>query len=348
MKSMSKSLIAAAALLALAAGAQGQTPAPSTSQLNLYGLVDMSYGKSLFADVFRREKADFHSGGDNFSSEGNSTTRVGIKGAVDVGAGYKMNFRFETGGIDSEGGVNRDPDTGESGPFFRRQAWLGASGAFGEVRLGRQDSVPFQVMGEYDFNGQSNGVSALGYSLVAPWLPGRQSRSLQYMTPAFGPVKAHFGFVPKGNRGPDAKAIVSAAAKLNLGDISAAVAYQSKDSSASKDFASIAGSYDFKVVKVSLGYADGGKAIDGGTGHGPSLGVNVPIGSFTVGAQYGQNLDDDIKVRSVEVYANYEVFKNTYAYVEAGNWKTSLAVNPLDAAAKTKGTGYAVGVIFVF
>jgi len=68
MKKTSILIPTAIALAAAAGAAQAQTPAPSSSQLNLYGLVDVSYGKSLFADVFRREKADFHSGGDNFSS----------------------------------------------------------------------------------------------------------------------------------------------------------------------------------------------------------------------------------------------------------------------------------------
>lgn len=161
---MKKTVISAAILMASAGAAQ--------AQLSLYGLIDASYGKSLYSDIMGL-KADFHSGGDNGSSEGNSTTRVGIKGAVDVGSGVKANFRFETGGITSDGEVN------PGGAFFNRQAWFGFSGSFGEVRLGRQDSVSFQTMIDYDFNGASNGVSALGYTAVGPWLPGRQSRSLQ-------------------------------------------------------------------------------------------------------------------------------------------------------------------------
>ena len=142
---MKKALIPAALALGFVGTAQ--------AQLSLYGLIDASYGKSLLSDVFLRDKADFHSGGDNGSSEGNSTTRVGIKGAIDVGSGVKANFRFETGGIDSDGEVNG------GGSFFNRQAWFGLSGSFGEVRLGRQDSVSFQTMIDFDFNGASNGVS---------------------------------------------------------------------------------------------------------------------------------------------------------------------------------------------
>ena len=331
---MKKTAITAAILLASAGAAQ--------AQLSIYGLIDASYGKSLLGDVFLNEKADFHAGGDNGSSEGNSTTRVGIKGAVDVGSGIKANFRFETGGITSDGEVN------PGGAFFNRQAWFGFSGGFGEVRLGRQDSVSFQTMIDYDFNGASNGVSALGYTLTGPWLPGRQSRSLQYISPSMGGVTAQLGIVPKGNRGAGAKSVFSGGLKYASGPLSAAVSVQTKDSSTTENFMSVAGSYDFKVVKVMLGYADGGDYNQGGTGGGISAGFVAPIGSVNVGMLVAQNSDDNLKLRGVEFFVNSEIFKNTYAYAEAGNWKTSRAVNPLNSTAKRSGSGYAVGVIFAF
>jgi predicted porin len=331
---MKKTVISAAILLATAGAAQ--------AQMSIYGLIDASYGKSLLGDVFLGEKADFHAGGDNGSSEGNSTTRVGIKGTTDLGSGIKANFRFETGGITSDGEVN------PGGAFFNRQAWFGFSGGFGEVRLGRQDSVSFQTMIDYDFNGASNGVSALGYTLTGPWLPGRQSRSLQYISPSMGGVTAHVGIVPKGNRGPGAKSVFSGGLKYASGPLSVAVSMQTKDSSTTENFMSIGGSYDFGAAKVMLGYSDGGDWAQGGTGGGISAGFVAPIGSVNVGMLVAQNTDDDLKLRGVEFFVNSEIFKNTYAYFEAGNWKTSLAVNPLDAAAKRSGSGFAVGVIFAF
>ncbi|MCM0610355.1 MAG: porin [Ideonella sp. WA131b] len=338
---MKKNLIPAAVLMAFAGAAQ--------AQLSLYGLVDMSYGKSLFGDVFLAEKADFHSGGDNGSSEGNSTTRVGIKGGVDLGSGVKANFRFETGGINSDGGVNG------GGNFFDRQAWFGFSGNFGEVRLGRQDSVSFQTMIDYDFNGASNGLSALGYTLTAPWLPLRQSRSLQYISPNLGGFTAQLGLVPKGNRGSGANNVFSAGLKYGTGPLSVAVSMQTKENSAAQRFMSAAGSYDFKVAKLMLGYADGGDFNKGGTGSGFSAGLVAPVGNFNVGVLLAQNTDDDLKLRGAEVFVNSEIFKSTYAYAEFGNWKTSKAANPLvsrigsdPANAQRSGSGFAVGVIYVF
>ena len=124
---MKKALIPAALLLSLAGAAH--------AELALYGLIDLSYGKNGYVGD---QKADFHSGGDDGSSQGNSTSRFGLKGSTDIGSGLKANFRLESNGITSDGDIGS--------PFFGRQAWAGVSGGFGEVRLGRQDSVAFQTM----------------------------------------------------------------------------------------------------------------------------------------------------------------------------------------------------------
>jgi predicted porin len=336
---MKKQLIAAAALTALAGAAQ--------AQMSLYGLVDMCYGKSLLADVFLAEKADVHSGGDNFSSECNSTTRVGIKGSYEVASGVKANFRFETAGIKSNGRVGEDGQA-----FFNRQAWAGLSGSLGEVRVGRQDSVPFQMMGDFDFNGQSNGVSAGAYSFIGPWATGRQSRSIQYIAPAMGGLSAQFGLRVKGNSQDGNKDQFSGAVKYGAGPLLVGVAFETKPDSAAKDFMSIAGSYDLGAAKVMASYTNAGAVNSGGFGKGYMLGVVAPVAGFNIGAHYANNSDNLLKIKSWELFINKEIFKNTYGYLEGGNWKAS----PTDGGAtlfslgaqKLKGSAASAGVIFVF
>ncbi|ASM78117.1 hypothetical protein VITFI_CDS2339 [Vitreoscilla filiformis] len=85
---MKKALIPAALLLSLAGAAH--------AELALYGLIDLSYGKNGYVGD---QKADFHSGGDDGSSQGNSTSRFGLKGSTDIGSGLKANFRLESNGI---------------------------------------------------------------------------------------------------------------------------------------------------------------------------------------------------------------------------------------------------------
>lgn len=330
-----KKVLAAAIALGLAGAAQ--------AQVSVYGLVDFSYGKNEFVGD---QKATIHSGGDEFSSQGNSTTRVGVKGSTDVGNGVKANIKFETGGIDSAGGVNG------GGNFFNRQAWFGLSGGYGEVRVGRQDSVPFQMMGQFDFNGQSNGVTS-AYSGIGVWNTGRQSRSLQYMSPEMSGFKAHVGYVPKdannfsGNETqPNSlteAATYSGAVTYAAGALAVGASYESERVKNGADFASVAGSYDFKVLKVMAGYTSIGQDdnVVGSTKHnGPTVGVVAPVAGFSIGAHYAEDTKGT-KDAVLELFVNKEVFKNTYGYVEFGRLSS-------DAVAKDGLESYSAGVIYVF
>jgi predicted porin len=316
---MKKTLIASALIIGFAGAAQ--------AQMSIYGLLDVSYGKSIAADAAGL-KADFNSGGDNGSGEGNSTSRFGIKGSTDIGSGFKANFKLESNGITSDGDI--------PSPTFARQAWLGISGSFGEVRLGRQDSVPFQVMAGYDFNGASNGISSGGYSGTGSWLRGRQSRSLQYISPAMGGVTVQAGFVPKGNV-VGGKNTFSGAVTYAAGPLSVSASFETARVTDKTDFhgerfMSLAGSYDFGVAKVMLGFADGGDTLKGVT-----TGFVAPVAGWNIGALMGKN--SDTKGLAYELFVNKEVLKNTIVYAEFGK---------SDKKTGTDGTGYALGLIYVF
>lgn len=326
-----KKIIPAAIALALAGAAQ--------AQVSVYGLIDMSYGKNEFLG---EEKAKLHSGGDgggNGGDYGNSTTRFGIKGSTDVGSGVKANFNFQSAGIDSNGGQ------GSSAYLFGRQMWLGFSGNLGEVRIGRQDSVPFQMMGDFDFNGQSNGVTS-AYSGVGVWATGRQSRSIQYMSPTMSGFSAHVGVQVNGKDDPEdtstfngtgQKDTGSIALKYANGPLLIGAAYEGKRTTAptADDFSSVAASYDFKVVKVMAGYTDAGAAAKG-----PTVGVIAPVAGFSVGAHYAKNTEGT-KDAVLELFVNKEVFKNTYGYLEGARMTS-------DNIAKDGDQSASVGVIYVF
>jgi len=312
---MMKKLIPAAVLMTLMGAAQ--------AQVTIYGLIDMSYGKNNIG--FPGQKDDIFSGGDNGSSQGNSTSRFGIKGSSDVGSGVKANFQLESNGITSNGEVNA--------PFFGRAAWAGLSGSFGEVRVGKQDSVAFQTMAGYDLNGASNANAAGQNATVAPWFRGRQDRSVQYISPVTGGFKVQLGFQPEGNVA-GAKSNGSIGVSYAAGPFAASVVAEGARSATDKDFYSVGGTYDLGVAKIALGYADGGTGLKG-----TSFGISAPVAGFTVGLQLAKN--NDTSATATEIFVNKEIFKNTYGYAEAGN---------LDKTANgfTKGDSYAVGVIYVF
>ena len=114
---MKKTLLALAAIAASSA-------AFAQSSVSLYGVVDASLESVKGSDTVTR-----------VSSDNLASSRLGFKGTEDLGGGLKANFVLET---------NVKMDTGANGGgatrFFDRAAWVGVSGGFGELRLGRQDT----------------------------------------------------------------------------------------------------------------------------------------------------------------------------------------------------------------
>ncbi len=117
---MKKTLIALA-VLATAGTAFAQ------SSVTLSGVADLNY-------------RNVTSGENKFSGQaidGLSTSRVALRGVEDLGGGLKANFHFEGA---------MAPDIGTSAGFnFTRNSTLGLSGAFGEIRLGRDVTPMFYV-----------------------------------------------------------------------------------------------------------------------------------------------------------------------------------------------------------
>lgn len=317
-----RQLIPAAALFAVMTSAH--------AGLDFYGLIDLSYGKNENVD---RQSARIHSGGDDgqdgSGAQGNSTTRLGFKGSTDLGNGLKANFKLESAEIDRDLRVGKDSRT-----FFARQAWAGISGNFGELRFGRQDAIPFQVMANYDFNAAANAASAFGNSGVAIWGRARQTQSLQYISPSVSGFTAQLGFAAKEDGVANGKSTSSAALTYASGKFSASIAGETARTDNSERFVSVASSYDFDIAKVMVGYADG---FYGMNLKGPSIGFVAPVAGFNVGMNFGKNNQTGNK--ATEFFVNRKIFENTYAYLDYGH---------LDKQAAQSTKAFALGVIYVF
>jgi predicted porin len=92
--------------------------------VTLYGILDTSVEVS---NVGNGTTARMDSGGLLGS-------RFGMRGTEDIGGGNHINFVLEQG-INSNNGTAASPTLA-----FSRQAWVGVSGVWGEVRAGRQNS----------------------------------------------------------------------------------------------------------------------------------------------------------------------------------------------------------------
>jgi predicted porin len=182
MKTLPAALSARSALLALSALAS--TTALAQTQVTVYGLLDTGIEFATNANPAHDRVLRLTSGGMN-------TSRLGFKGAEDLGGGLKALFQLESGLMLDTGAVD--------GALFKRQANVGLSGSFGRVVAGRSYDtsydfmLPFDPMGyapNYSWVTSGNGTAASKYGM-----PTAFDNIIKYQG-QFGPVKigASYGF----------------------------------------------------------------------------------------------------------------------------------------------------------
>lgn len=113
---MKKTVLALAAIAASSA-------AFAQSSVTLFGVVDASLETVKGDNTVTR-----------VSSDNLASSRIGFKGTEDLGGGLKANFFLDAS-------VKTDTGAADSSRLFGRSAWAGLAGGFGEVRIGRQDSL---------------------------------------------------------------------------------------------------------------------------------------------------------------------------------------------------------------
>jgi predicted porin len=114
--------------LSYSAGALAQ------SNVTVYGIVDVGIANERNGSPGTSNRID---------SGGQSGSRLGFKGSEDLGNGLKANFVLENG-------INVDDGSLGQGALFGRQAWVGLSGGFGALNLGRQKAPFYDVMDKLD------------------------------------------------------------------------------------------------------------------------------------------------------------------------------------------------------
>jgi predicted porin len=113
----------------------------AAQSVTLYGIVDA--GVEYVSHAGR--------GGDPLvrmpANTGELPSRWGVRGDEDLGAGMHAIFTLESG-FNMRGG-----DLNQGGRLFGRQAWVGISGPFGAVTLGRQYTMTYWAMADADILG---------------------------------------------------------------------------------------------------------------------------------------------------------------------------------------------------
>jgi len=286
---MKKSLIALASLAVVSA-------ASAQSSVTLYGIADVVIHKDSGVST-------------QMTSGGVSTSRWGIKGSEDLGGGLNANFNFEQG---------IDLTTGATSGGFNRYAWLGLSGGFGELRLGKTSSAYDDVA--YITNPVFDSVLAptniwFSYN-VYNWNP---NKGVYYATPDFGGFSAA---VSTSFKDPAEENLRSTAfnVKYEGGPVFVGLAYQQdKADIGSIKYTLLQGTYDFGAAKLLAAVAKSKVDAFGlvtAEFTDLSIGADVPLSdALTLSAGYASTkLDGGPRGNSFGVAANYALSKRTSVY----------------------------------
>jgi predicted porin len=334
---MKKSLIALAVLAASGASF-------AQSSVTLYGIADAWFGSVKVGDT-RNTVVE---------SGGVASSRFGFKGSEDLGGGLKANFLLEQG-------FSIDSGSTTSGQAFSRQAYVGLSGGFGEVKLGKMWTAYDDIAGDYKTVFNSDALSPINVWASQSYA-ANPNNGVYYATPAMGGFSAAVSYA----LGEDKNAVVAGSAsstagfnvKYAGGPVSAALAYQTEEpqgGGASTDFTTLRGSYDLGVVKLVAGAGRKSGPVVGVLGEGKStdwlVGVDFPVSSaLTLSAGYARSTDKDAygddKRKGLGLAAAYSVSKRTTLYTGVTAQRTTLGNGVNDNAAKV--TAYAVGVNHAF
>ena len=321
---MKKTLIAFAALTAIAGAAQAQ------STVTLYGIADAYVGqKSTTVSGNKVKNTVIDSGGLN-------TSRFGLRGSEDLGGGLKAIFTLESGLAVDSGVANLN-----GGGLFSRQAFVGLSGNFGTAALGRQYTA-------YDalYTATNNTYDA-GYFATTgdTWASGvglhtrRASNSISYASPSVSGFSGAIAFAAGENKTATSSAArnTSFHIKYANGPVLVGYAYQNEKATVGSSIASLtptlaadssdrtynlfAGSYDFGVAKITGGYnvakqENSAVAASNGKDKEYQLGVSAPFGAATVAAGYTRSKSDnsDRLATGYSLLGTYELSKRTRLY----------------------------------
>jgi predicted porin len=291
---------AAACLVATSAHAQ--------SSVTVYGLLDLSMDYT-------------HSGSQNtvrMLSGAQTGSRFGFRGTEDIGGGNHVNFVLENGFNLNNGTLS------DSTSIFNRQAWIGMSGAWGEVRMGRQNSplyVPLE--GKFDASGAS--TIASGYNSFAT-LSVRASNGIFYQTPTFAGFSGNVLVGLRDSTTTPSSGINNyhvTATYIN-GPVDLDVGYQSVDNAANTSTLKalfVGGSYDFGTIKAYAGYHNAKQSNGTVDKNVYTVSGLYKINPYSAVALIYTALDDrtpaDRNAQHIGLMGQYFISKRTWLYASA-------------------------------
>jgi predicted porin len=319
---MKKLLIATAALAMVAGTAQAQ------SSVTAYGMVGFEIGQD---DLETGAKNTVTGSGSGDKSTQLGTSVIGFKGSEDLGGGLKAEFNLE-GSLNSNNGQtgtsNATTTTNLSeSTFFDRQAWVGVSGGFGSIRMGRQNNAL------KDIDGFGETGANLFDNDAAGGLQNRDARTIKYISPSFNGVTATISNSSDVGALNAGGGLEVNAYNLTYKNGPLTVAYGNAERKETTGFVTketvIGGSYaaGFATFDASYQMAEISTSANGGEADTMQFGVHIPVGKqLAVKVNYTDldyNGTSNLDTTYVGALAVYSLSKRTSVYAgyraESGN-----------------------------
>lgn len=231
---MKRTLFAFSLLTSMAGATYGQ------SSVTVYGVVDLGL-KIENAGAGRTVGID---------SGNQSVSRVGFKGTEDLGNGLKANFVLEAG-FSADNGSQSDASR-----FFNRQSYVSLSGDFGEVKLGRVQTMVFTNSAVFDpFADTLAGDSVRIFNYGGNRIDNTVNYSFAAKNGINGQAAYSFGEVA-GNT--SASRTVAGAIGYASGPLATVLTYQDTKDVTGTDSSKttlIGGNYNFGLLQPFIAYA---------------------------------------------------------------------------------------------
>lgn len=330
-------------LIALAIAAAASSTAFAQTNVQIYGIADVGY-VGVDRDNFKYQN--------NINSGVLSTSRIGFKGAEDLGNGLKAIFTLEYGLLlDQNTGVGAS----NGGVANGRQQFVGLTGGFGTVVAGRLQTAGLDytvagsalggstavgavnLVGQAANNGGGANIDGVGGPFPLLNATSRANNAVAYISPSFGglTLAVNHARVSESASLDDAKdhSATLLAANYENGPISAGVVYGKADiekgvTSGDSTEWGVRGGYDLGVVKLQAAYQQAKLkqnspfGVTGDTAKNKRwvISATVPvttkiavIGEYAQ-AKLDQGANSDNKDKAYTLAATYSLSKRTTAY----------------------------------
>jgi predicted porin len=260
---------------------------------------------------------------------GMSSSRFGFKGSEDIGNGNKINYMLESD-------VLADVGSAGTGPLWARSAWVGASGHWGEIRLGRNYTETYELAAKYDpmsggnfggmmqvFDSRQSSLNGTSGNLFSSYGSARVDNSIHYRTPDLA------GFIGRVTYGAGEVAgstktnsVRTASLEYGKGPFEAAAVFGQMYSPTAPIlvFRHKAGyvRYKFAVARLMAGHTESqGIGPSGGKFITNFVGVNVPVGPSVVVNGFLAKVDNQVfhdKPTTWTLRADYFLSKRSMLY----------------------------------